>query len=456
MSKNKDFKIELKAETLVLLLDSLPEPTFIVDQEGIIRIFNKAYEKLLDVKRHEVIGKHVKEVMPNTRIPNVLKSGKPELGELMGIRGLDAIVQRIPVIKDGEAIGAIARVSFRNMSELQKLLKKVTQLQQQVEDYKQELRGMWSPQYQIENIIGESGAIKQAKELTRKIALSDSNALILGESGSGKEMFAHALHAASSRSEYPFICVNCAAIPKDLVESELFGYERGAFTGADRIGKPGKFEMAHEGSLFLDEIGDMPLEIQPKILRVLESNEVERIGSTRPKKVNVRVIVATHHDLEKMVKDRLFRNDLFYRLNIATIKIPPLREHREDMPLLVKHLLEKLHRTRNLELKSVEDEILDLFQTYHWPGNVRELSNLLERLMNEVEGSVIRKKDIPGFYEKKITINTTLDNNINLTEKKLVSQALIQTGGNKKRAAKLLGIHRSTLYDKLKKHGLNT
>ena len=355
-----------------LFLDAIPEPTFIVDTQGIITFFNKAYEELLGMPRADVLGRHVLEILPNSRIPAVLESGQAELGELMHIRGVDAVVQRIPLLNQGVVVGAAARVTFRNVAELKQLMQKVSRLEVKVEHYERELRDIWSPRFRLDDIIGKSEPLKRVRSLVAKIAQSESNVLILGESGVGKEMFAHALHAESLRRRRPFICINCAAIPKDLVEAELFGYEAGAFTGAQRTGKPGKFELADKGSIFLDEIGDMPLSIQSKMLRVLESGEVERVGGARPVRVDVRVIAATNRDLKAMVMDGLFRQDLYYRLNVVAINVPPLREFVADIPLLVEHIVHKLHRERGLQRKEVDDEAFTLLQSYHWPGNIRE------------------------------------------------------------------------------------
>jgi PAS domain S-box-containing protein len=441
---------------LEVLLDSMPEPAFITDREGIIRVFNNAYEEFLCVSRDRVVGRHVREVMPNTRIPDVLASGRPILQELMEIKGLEAIVQRLPIRIGGEIVGAIARVSFRNMSELRGLLQKACQLQQQLDQFQKGLGAILSPRYRFNDIKGTSPAIEKAKQLARKIAFGDSNVLILGESGVGKELFAHAVHASSLRQERPFVCLNCAAIPKDLVESELFGYEKGAFTGAGKSGKAGKFEMADGGSLFLDEIGDMPLEVQPKLLRALETKEFERIGSTKPKTVDVRFIVATNRNLEKLVAEGSFRKDLYYRLTSATLHIPPLRERKEDIPLLVDHLIERLHKTRHLEPKALERGVLELFVNFSWPGNVRELSNLIEQLMNVVDGPVIRVTDLPAYLLSRTGPDPSpaLSSVVADAEREMVFRALSESGGNKKMAADLLGIHRSTLYEKLRKHGL--
>ncbi|MBE3554919.1 MAG: sigma 54-interacting transcriptional regulator, partial [Thermicanus sp.] len=301
--------------------------------------------------------------------------------------------------------------------------------------------------------------MREVKELAEKAAMSKSTVLLQGESGTGKELFAHAIHAASPRHHGPFIRVNCGAIPTELLESELFGYEEGAFTGAKKGGKPGKFELANGGTLFLDEVGDLPLSMQAKILRVLQEKEIEPLGSIRLKKVDVRVIAATHKDLKKMVDLGEFRHDLYYRLNVFTLTIPPLRERKEDIPPLVSAILQKLSQELGIMGKGLSDEVLHLFQTYHWPGNIRELYNALERSVAVSEKGEIEVKDLP-LYLRDMSGSIPhpslqpLDVAIRETEKQLIQQALKETGGNKVRAAEILGIHRANLYRKLDRYGL--
>jgi transcriptional regulator with PAS, ATPase and Fis domain len=286
--------------------------------------------------------------------------------------------------------------------------------------------------------------------------------LITGDSGTGKELFAQAIHQASPRKLYPFVRINCSAIPRDLLESELFGYEKGAFTGAKSEGKPGKFEIANHGTVFLDEIGDLPLEMQPKLLRVVEDKEFERVGGTRVIHSDFRVIAATNQSLEDMVSDSRFRKDLFYRLNVIPLHIPPLRERRDDIISLCRHFLQQMAQEAALSEIKLGAEAEIALQQHDWPGNVRELLNVLERTLSSIEGNAIRLCDLP-FYLQRAPQNSSQPNQTSIkavharAEKEAILYALRETDNNKVRAAKILGIHRTLLYKKMTKYkiGLN-
>ncbi|MGM0403106.1 MAG: sigma-54 interaction domain-containing protein, partial [Thermodesulfobacteriota bacterium] len=335
--------------------------------------------------------------------------------------------------------------------------------------YKGEVMRLKGSRYNFKNIIGNSQMLVQAKELAKMAASSMSNVLIRGESGTGKELFAHAIHDCSLRRYGAFIRVNCAAIPAGLLESELFGYEGGAFTDAKKGGKPGKFELAQGGTLFLDEIGDMPPEMQAKLLRVLQEKEVERLGGDRVIQLDIRLIAATNRDLEEMIKKEEFRQDLYYRLNVLKIEIPPLREIKEDIELLSEKILQELNEELGTTVKKVDPEVIDILQAYDWPGNMRELKNVLERAVavNMGRESVIRKNHLPiylldlgknktvtGFFGFKNPDEFSLREILESTEKKAIESALKKTGNNRKKAAELLGIHRSGLYQKMNKYGI--
>jgi transcriptional regulator with PAS, ATPase and Fis domain len=282
--------------------------------------------------------------------------------------------------------------------------------------------------------------------------------LITGDSGTGKELFAQAIHHGSPRKLYPFVRINCSAIPKDLLESELFGYEKGAFTGAKSEGKPGKFEIANQGTVFLDEIGDLPLVMQPKLLRVVEEKEFERVGGTRIIRSDFRVIAATNQNLEDMLADERFRKDLFYRLNVIPLHIPPLRERKNDIIPLARHFLDQMATEANLAEISLDKDAAAALKKYTWPGNIRELSNVLERALSSIEGDCIHLRDLP-FYVCRNRENLPQQNQSGIdikgvqasAEKEAIRYALKKTGYNKARAAKLLGIHRTLLYKKMKK-----
>jgi len=326
---------------------------------------------------------------------------------------------------------------------------------------RQQLRG----KYKFANIIGNSPAIQQVFTRMEKILHTDSTVLILGASGTGKELVARAIHFNGPRKEKPFVAINCGAIPAELLESELFGHVRGSFTGAI-ADKPGKFELAHEGTIFLDEIGSMPLQLQMKMLRVLQEQEIERVGGTRHIKLNVRVISATNTDLESQVQQGLFREDLFYRLNVIPIHLPPLRERREDVPLLARHFLRKTCAEMKRPLMTMTPAAFRALEEYGWPGNVREMENVIERTVALTDGEIIDRCDLPpqlsgrGESQDLVPVPVVFANGINLPEtidtieRAMIRQALGISGGVKSRAAVLLGLNRTTLVEKIKRLGL--
>ena len=310
------------------------------------------------------------------------------------------------------------------------------------------------------DIIGESFAMRGLLGLIKKVAPSDSTVLILGESGTGKELVATSIFENSERKNKPFIKLNCAAIPEELLESELFGHEKGAFTGATKF-KPGKFDMAHQGTLFLDEIGDMPLNLQSKILRVIQEKEFYRVGGSSTIKVDIRFIASTNQNLEKMVQDGQFREDLYYRLNVFTLHLPPLRERKEDIPLLVDHILQNL--SKNVEISSVA---LQMLVTYSWPGNIRELKNIIESAAVIADNGFIEPAQLPakitGVFNNSEANNVSLppanlplDERLKEIEKSMIIEALRRTGGVQVRATELLGINQRSLWHRIKKHGID-
>lgn len=443
---------------LEVILDSAYEGIVVVDENGIITMFNDAYCRFLNVRKEDMVGRHVTDVIENTRMHIVVKTGQPEIRQIQHIQGHDMICDRIPIKKDGKIIGAVGKVLFRDVSEVDELLKQTEQLKEQLKYYKKELENERKTRYSLENIIGESPVMANLKELVKKVAKSPSTVLIRGESGTGKELLAHAIHNLSPRRSCPFVKVNCAAVPENLLESELFGYEEGAFTGAKKGGKPGKFEQAHGGTIFLDEIGDMPLKMQVKILRVLQEKEVERLGSTKTINVDVRVVAATNRNLERLINERKFREDLFYRLNVVNLEIPPLRERKEDIPLLADFLVKKLCKSLGIGEKNISQSTYNVLLRYKWPGNVRELENALERALNVIDSDIIQPEHLPYYIRQ--SGNSLKDGVFNLksiveeTEKETIKRALNAAGGSSLEAAKLLGISKSTFYDKLAKYGI--
>jgi len=307
------------------------------------------------------------------------------------------------------------------------------------------------------DIIGSSSPITEAIKIAKTAGKSKSNVLLLGESGTGKELFAQSIHNHSDRANNSFVAVNCGAIPRDLVESELFGYEGGAFTGSRKEGRPGKFELAEEGTIFLDEIGDMPLDAQVNLLRVLQNSEVVRVGGTYPKKINVRVIAATNRDLKKAVEHKTFRDDLYYRLNVLSITIPPLRERINDISSLANHFARKIAHNLNKTITGVDTKSLLLLEKYTWPGNIRELENVIERAVNIMDGTVITPEDLPDYirniHDEKPTLQA---DTLKAKEYESIVSMLSETNGNLRETAKRLGIARGTLYKKIKKYNIST
>lgn len=319
--------------------------------------------------------------------------------------------------------------------------------------------------YSFEGLVGDSDAIQKVYSLIEKVADSDSTVLVLGESGTGKELVARTIHYNSPRSDKPLVPINCGAIPESLLESELFGHEKGAFTGAYSA-RAGRFELAHGGTIFLDEIGDMSPSLQVKLLRVLQERQFERVGGTKTIKVDVRVITATNQDLEKAVAEKKFREDLYYRINVIPITIPPLRERIGDIPLLVKHFSEVFSKKKGKKIDGISDEAMSLLVSYHWPGNVRELENMIERLAVLKREGIISVSDLPEKFapvREKAVLNTVfipeegidLEAHVNQFENKLILRALEKAGGVKSKAAQFLHMNRTTLVEKMKKKGLN-
>jgi transcriptional regulator with PAS, ATPase and Fis domain len=442
-----------------LIFDSIHNGSLVTDAKGYVTHFNKPYGEFLDVDPDAQIGKHCTEVVENTRMHIVAQTGKPEINQTHLIKGQRMVVQRIPIKKNGKVIAVFGQVMFKDVRDVTRLARKLSLLESKVEHYEKELMSLRSTRHTLESIVGESAVIKSLKKEALRAAATQFPVLISGESGTGKELFAEGIHQASPRRLYPFVRINCAAIPKDLLESELFGYEKGAFTGARSGGKPGKFELAHQGTMFLDEIGDLPLPMQPKLLRVLEDKEFERVGGTALVRSNFRLIAATNHNLEEMLADRRFRKDLFYRLNVIPLHIPPLRERKEDILPLAKHLLQQMGEEASLPEIHLDQEVADILYHYHWPGNIRELSNVLERVLSSLERDTIRLSDLPFYLHKNRkdfpkAARTSMRAVQARAEKEAILDALEEANHNKAEAARILGIHRTHLYKKMKKHGL--
>ncbi len=414
------------------------------DEYGNITHINRYAQKV--VGEENVIGKRLTSVMPVEKIKNIYLSNQYFKQEKFDLkqknRHLRVIGDAHPVIVDNKNSGVV--LSFRAVSDAVRMSYAANS----------------SLQYGFEDIIGVSRPILEIKEKAKKIAKSDSTVLITGESGTGKEILARAIHANSNRIPEHFITINCGAIPETLLESELFGYEDGAFTGARKGGKLGKFEIANGGTIFLDEIGDMPLHLQVKLLRVLEEKVIERVGGSFSVPIDVRVIAATHRDLEERAQQNLFRWDLYYRLNVIPLHIPPLRERKEDIMMLAEHFLKIYNDKINKKIMHIAKETEDMLLNYDWPGNVRELSNAIEYAVNMESSTALNARNLPPRIRLRATTSQYIekDNGLKKMERDLIADALAKYGSTtegKKKVAESLGISLATLYRKLKIYNLS-
>ena len=444
-------------ENYKLIFDNIYNGVMVTDADGYITHFNKPYGRFLGLEPEAQIGKHCTNVIENTRMHIVAKTGKAEINQSHRIKGQNMVVQRIPIWKDGEVIAVFGQVTFKDIKDVTKLANQLSLLESKVKLYEEELINLRSTRYTFDSIIGASQSMAILKKEALNAAANQFPVLITGDSGTGKELFAQAIHHASPRKLYPFVRINCSAIPKDLLESELFGYAAGAFTGAKSDGKPGKFEIANHGTVFLDEIGDLPFEMQPKLLRVVEEKEFERVGGTRVIRSDFRVIAATNQDLEDLVTNGRFRKDLFYRLNVIRLHIPPLRERRDDIMPLVCSMLQQMVQEAALSEIKMGLEAEKALQQYDWPGNVRELLNVLERALSSTDADTIRLCDLP-FYLQCSPKDASQKSQSSMkevharAEKEAILYALKETENNKAQAAKILGIHRTLLYKKMNKY----
>ena len=452
-------ELKLALNSLKDVLDNAYQGFVLVNEDGIIIKWN--YEKLFGIKEEDALGKHVEDVIENTRLHIVTKTGKKELYDVQRIQGHDMIASRTPIIKDGKIMGAVGTVLFKDIREFTDLAKKLKILESTVDKYKSEISRMYRANYNFDDIITRNVHMLDLIDIAKKAANSASTILIEGESGTGKEYFSHAIHEESNRRLAPFIRINCAAIPHELMESELFGYEAGAFTGAKKEGKIGKLELANGGTVLLDEISSMPLSMQAKLLRVLEEREFERIGGNTSIKIDIRLIACTNENLEHLANKNRFRQDLYYRLNVVRIKIPPLRNRLDDIPCLCEDILNQQMKSVGLTSKSVTDRAIFALKLYSWPGNVRELRNILERAANMSVGNYIDIQHLPDFISEKLNNDVvktdvhTLKYKMAEAEVRAIVEALKYCNGNRTEAARLLGIHRTALYKKLDSYGID-
>jgi transcriptional regulator with PAS, ATPase and Fis domain len=446
--------------TMEKIFDPIPIPIILVDDKMKVQMINNAFAEFLEKKKEDMIGRSAVEIDKNTRWPEVFKTKAAEIAwKHTFVNKKTAIVHRIPVLDEADNVAyGFGMVLFETVENMKEIIQKNKLLETKLKHYEKVLFQINTAKYTWDHICGQSLAIRHTIRMAKKASQTISNVLLTGESGSGKELFAHAIHNGSKRQANPFIKINCAAIPAQLIEAELFGYEEGAFTGARKSGRKGRFELADKGSIFLDEIGDLPLDMQSKLLRVLQEKEFERIGGSRTIRVDVRVIAATNRKLKEMCRTGQFRSDLYFRLNVMSIQIPSLKERMEDLPLLIEVLLDKLARKLDRKKIPISTDALALLGEYHWPGNIRELENMLERAMILADREIIT----PGLLAlPQVICETSFGHSppalkaiVKTAEKNAIAQCLEQVNGNRSQAAKLLGISRSGLYDRMKKFDL--
>lgn len=441
-----------RAERLKAIIDHSVEGIIAIDESGVITTLNPAAKKILDISNDDVIGTSISTFKSRFGF-NIYEDSSTQMGKVININEIPVIINKILINVDNNQVGSI--ITIAEISKLQKLEQKVRNNLYN--------KGLVA-KYSFSNIIGSSTAIRKTVEQAMQFGKTSTTVLIQGETGSGKELFAQSIHNISPRRKGPFVAINCAALPENLLESELFGYEEGAFTGAKKGGKIGLFELAHKGTIFLDEIGEIPLSLQSRLLRVLQEKEVMRIGGDCVLNVDVRIIAATNLDLYKMVVEKKFREDLYFRINVLNLKIPPLRERREDIPFLVRNFIELMNNKHGTSIEDITEEGMNLLKEYDWPGNIRELENFIEKLVILSNISIVNKDFIEQLLKEHIP-----NSNIRLSTSEDLKNALIIKKGslkdmeiqiieamdkeiknNKALLAERLGISRSTLWKKLK------
>ncbi|WP_029100421.1 sigma-54 interaction domain-containing protein [Brevibacillus thermoruber] len=479
-------------EMLQAILGTIDEGIHVVDANGITIYYNHVAARLDGLTPDEVLGKPLLEVFPSldrhsSTLLRVIASGEPIYNQPQtytnwkGMR-VETVNTTLPVRVGKRLVGAVEVA--KDIRKLKELSERLLDLQAQISKPKRAKRsrpGEWDGlSFQFADILTQNERMMRLKDRARKAARTSSPVLIYGETGTGKELFVQSIHQASSRSGKPFIAQNCAALPASLLESLLFGTTKGSFTGADD--RPGLFELADGGTLFLDELNSMPLDLQAKLLRVLQDGQIRRIGSSSAARVDVRVIAAVNEPPLALVRRGALRMDLYYRINVVSFELPPLRERREDVDLLVRHFLDKYNRRFQMQVQGISPEVADLFRQYDWPGNVRELEHVIEAAMNMVEGTVIEREHLPPHLAERSPVNATgesgpgetgpgeigsgvppveawaeeqrtLPEVLREVEERMIADALKSTGGNVLRAARLLGIPRQTLQYKLSQRG---
>jgi len=447
----------LMQERLQMILESVQDGICVVDRSGEVTYVNPSYLRIVHKTPEMVVGQNVFETAADGNRCAVLRSGIARIGSIRHKKDGTTIVANVnPIFVDGEIAGVVSVI--KDITEIQTLMERLSQVSAKAEYLEQELLRTKKTAQAFANYIGKSGKVVDVLALASKAADSSANVLIRGESGTGKEVIAEGIHYASGRRRGPFIRVNCGAIPGALLESELFGHEKGAFTGAVRR-KLGKFELANHGTIFLDEIGELDKNLQVKLLRVLQQKEFDRVGGEETIHVDVRIIAATNRDLEAMAREGTFRDDLYYRLNVIPIILPPLRDRPDDIPLLVEHFIEKISKENKKDVRGITPDAMQMFMHYRWPGNVRELENVIERVITLMDTDLITAAVLPSYIKGDIAgceVQSLADDTVlpwEEYEKQIIANALRQ-GTSFNGAAKLLRISHKTVAAKARKYGL--
>ena len=461
LPRDADSILKLAARSMFDLFSGIAEGMMLVDRDCRVVWINDAYKRFLPAlgfaRAEDFVGRPVEEIIPNTQMRHVVETGKPILLDLLTNQAGTFVVSRIPLRDEsGEVIGALGMVLFDHPeTTLQPLIAKFARLQRDLDDARRQLSAQRRAKYTFASFIGTSPAALEVKRQARRAAQADSTVLLLGETGTGKELLAHAIHAGSSRADKAFVGVNLAAVPETLLEAEFFGVAPGAYTGADRKGREGRFKLADGGTLFLDEAGDMPLALQAKLLRALQEQEIEPLGSNTVIKVDVRVIAATSRDLRALVAQGRFREDLYYRLSVLPIRLPALRERLADLDALAESLLESIALRTGMPQRELDASALAALAAHDWPGNVRELRNALEQAAMLTDHARLSARDFSAVLPARPDAPARppgprpLPEQIAELERRSIRAALEASRGNKVAAAKLLGISRATLYEKL-------
>ena len=460
--------LEIINKQYMAVIHQMHEAVTVTDRDGNVLLWNKNAERIYNMKASEILYKKLEDFFPNALSLSVMKTGIPIENVYHSPKpNYYVIISALPIVVDGEYLGVVA--TERDVTEYNQLTNELVNANVEIDLLKKEVEKMTKGSYSFGEILGHNAVIQDRIELAKHVAGTDTNVMLTGESGTGKEVFARAIHEGSRRPGL-FVPVNCSAVPSALFESEFFGYVGGAFTGALRAGKIGFFELANEGTLFLDEIGDLPLEHQAKLLRVLQDRMISKVGAERRTPVDVRVICATNKNLAEMVKMGAFREDLFYRLNVVEINLPPLRERREDLVLLFNRFLEEGCKKNQRKMPHVDNSVFNTLLQYHWPGNIRELRNVVEYMLvvgrsNQLTAEVLPpnlisvglKSPCEDRLSEVLMTSETLsevESKVRHKEVEMILKALEAHNGNKKKAAEALNIPRSTLYYKISQYGI--